>query len=136
MPLIQVNSTVQLDINEVLSGIAQLELSELEKFVHQVSYILAKKKVPSPPERELQLITKIYAPLKPTTQNRYDVLVEKMQTETISKEEHAELLKLTEIAEQHNVEWLQALVELSQIRQLSVDEVMTQLGISKRTHHL
>lgn len=137
MPSVQIKSN-QYDFNEILSGLSNLNTSELEQFIKQASNVLARKKTPNPPEKELILIAKIYQALDNSTQKRYDELSTKMNAEKmgqgkISPKEHAELLKLVAVTEQHNVEWLSSVVELAKLRKTSVDEIVKQLGIQSPT---
>jgi hypothetical protein len=132
MQLIEIQKGVQIGFDDMVQGAAQMETSELEKFTDQLSHILARRKTPSPSERELALISKIYETLQPETQKRYDGLQAKLSSETISETEYNELLGLTKIAEEHNVHWLQAVVELAQLRNVSPQEVIRQLGLNKR----
>lgn len=99
----------------------------------EIHRIIARKKVPQPSERELELINIIYQPLPLKIQNRYDELVAKNLEGTLSNEEHEEVLKLVEVAETHNVQWLATLVELSEIRAVSVEKVKEQLGVKRQT---
>ncbi|TAK47411.1 MAG: STAS/SEC14 domain-containing protein [Saprospiraceae bacterium] len=132
MTTVEIKPNVKVNLDELFNGVSKLATPELEKFVDKISYIIARRKVPQPARRELELLAKIYEPLAPKTQQRYDLLYARMQQETITDEEHKELLKLIEISEQYNVEWLEALIELAQLKGISVEELMKQLGLNKR----
>ena len=107
-----------------------MDISSLEKFSEEINRLIARKKVLTPSERELELIHNIYQPLDKETQLRYDNLVEKNLAETLSPEEHIELLSLVKTVEQHNLEWLEALAELAHLRELPIEQVKEQLGIT------
>lgn len=133
MPSIQINSN-QYDLNELVNEISKLKTPDLEKFLNQINYTIARNKVTNPSEKELKLIAIIYKPLAEKTQKRYDELTEKLNKEVISKKEHKELLKLIEVAEQHNLKYLKAISELAQLRKTTISKVIKQLGLDKRKH--
>ncbi len=118
------------ELSEVINEIAKLEAQELESFIQEINYLLARKKVPNPTKKELQLITKLYKSLDNNTQKRYDDLTKKLNDESISEKEHEELLTLVETTEAHNINWLQTITELAQLRKTSVEKVIQQLGVT------
>jgi HNH endonuclease len=126
---IQVQSEINLTVPEVLKGISKLETSELEDFFQHVGMLVARRKSPSLPVREsvlLQIINRGY-PLE--LQARYTTLSAKLLTEQITDVEHEELLTLVVQLEQKNAERLQALLELAQIRGLSLEALMEDLNL-------
>jgi hypothetical protein len=68
------------------------------------------------------------------TRQRYAVLHEKLLDETLTTEEHQELGGLIERIEQADVERLTRLIELAQLRSISLDALMTQLGIRRSAY--
>lgn len=68
------------------------------------------------------------SPFPANAQQRYDELFEKLQDEQITKAEYKELMQLVEQAEQHNLEWLEALVKLADLRGVSIQEIKNQLN--------
>jgi uncharacterized protein YnzC (UPF0291/DUF896 family) len=62
-------------------------------------------------------------------QARFDELVAKRQDESLTTEEHQELLRLIEKVENMDVARIEAFAELAHLRGISVDELMDQLGI-------
>lgn len=129
MAAIEIQKGVKVSLEELLDGVSQMDLSSLEKFSDEINRLIARKKHPRPTERELELISQIYQPLEEKIQLRYDELFNKNSEDKLTKKEHKELLKLVEVAENHNVKWLAALVELAQLRGVSIEEVKNQLGI-------
>jgi hypothetical protein len=131
---IQVHSEINLTVPEVLKGISKLETSELEDFFQHVGMLVARRKSPSLPVREsvlLQIINRGY-PLE--LQARYTTLSAKLLTEQITDVEHEELLTLVVQLEQKNAERLQALLELAQIRGLSLEALMEDLNLTPPGH--
>jgi hypothetical protein len=80
-------------------------------------------------KRETELFLKINRALPEDKQQRYDQLTEKRSEETLTSEEHVELLELIEEMEQIWAERLQAIIDLAKLRKTSPQEMMRQLGV-------
>jgi predicted transcriptional regulator len=65
-------------------------------------------------------------------QDKYNVLVKKRHNETLTDVEYQELLNLTAQVESINNQRLLHLIELSKLRNESLDEVMSSLEIKPR----
>lgn len=88
-----------------------------------------KVKAPRLSKKETELFLKINRTLPEDKQQCYDELTEKRFEETLTKKEHAELLRLIEDIEQIWVERLQAVIDLAKLRKISPREMMRQLGV-------
>jgi hypothetical protein len=88
------------------------------------------QKLEHSPATESSLLQKIGQPLPTAIQARYNDLRVKLQAEILTPAEHQELLNLTDTIEQFDAEWLQHLLALAQLRQVSLPELMNQLNIS------
>jgi hypothetical protein len=132
MPKVQVMSQVEID--ELLQGVARLGSRDLEQFADRVQALRAHRRAPSLPKREAELLQLINHGLPAEVRQRYDALNDKLHAETITDEEHQELLGLIEQVKQADAERLRNLVELAQLRQLSLDELMEQLGLRRATY--
>ena len=122
------NNTI-VNFPELVSAVSQMETKELEQFLHQMSIVLARKKSPLS-TRELELIDFVYK--KFPLQEEYDFLQNKKNNDSLTEEEYQTLLILVEKSEAHNVEWLKSMIELAQIRAISLKELMLQLGFKDR----
>ena len=120
---------------QLLEGVAQLETTELENFLTQASLLLAQRKATALPTTESDLLKKINQGLPTDIQQRYDALREKLRREELSSAEHEELLEFVDVVEQASAERLQHLIALSQLRQVSLDELLQQLDIHPPTVH-
>lgn len=129
MVTVRVTSEVSLDLDQLLSGVAQLDTAELRTFVEQVSLMLAQRQAASLPELEASLLQAINQGLPEAVQCRYNELQGKLQANEIAPAEHQELLGLIDVVEQAEADRLQALVELAQIQGLSLPELMEQLNL-------
>lgn len=129
MATVQIESKINLDIEQLLTGVAQLDTPELEQFLAGVSLLLSHRKAESSADLEADLLQKINQGLPADVQQRYDTLRAKLQNETITEAEHQELLTLVDVVEQTDTERLDHLIALSQLRQVSLDDLLKQLEI-------
>lgn len=134
MPKVHVTSQIEIDLDEVLQGLARLETKELEQFVEQVMALQAQRRAPSLPKDETELIQQINRGLPADIRQRYDALNAKLHDETITPQEHEELLTLIDRIELADAERMQRLVALARFRGVSVDTLMEQLGIRRTTY--
>lgn len=134
MSKIQVNSQIELDVETILAGIAQLDSQELEKFSFSVMALNARRKAPSVSLEESQLLTRINHGVPTEVRMRYQLLNEKLHEDQITADEHQELLGLIDQIEMADAERLRALIELARVRGTSVEAVMQQLQIRQPTY--
>ena len=134
MPTVQVTSRIEIDFEEVLKGMARLQMKDPERFVDQVIALQAQRRAPSLPKNEAELLQKINQGLPDEVRKRYEELNGKLHEETITPEEHQELLQLVDRIELADAERLQHLIELASIRNVSVDTLLNQLDIRRPVH--
>lgn len=132
---VQVTSEINIQMDEVLDGVSKLDTPELEQFFNQVSILLAQRKAPHLSPQEATLLQKINQGLPEALLQRYGELTEKLRAETISVLEQQALHQLIDQIELADAERLQYLIELAQLRGVSLDELMAQLGISTPSPH-
>jgi hypothetical protein len=132
---VQVTSQIEIDLDEVLKSVAQLEPNELEQVVNQLIAIQARRRAVSLSTTETDLLQQINQGLPPTIRPRYEELNAKLHEETITPAEHEELLQLSDQIEQADAERLQHLIALAQLRQVSIDTLMDQIGIRRLPVH-
>lgn len=122
---------MEVTTENLLGVVLQMPETEFNRFVEKAKK-LRQTPTKSPwTKREVELIKKINeCGFSAEEQNRFDELVEKRRDEKISRRELQELIELTEKAESLNVERLQHLVKLAKTKKVSLDEIMTMLGIS------
>ncbi len=131
MPSVQVTSRIEIDFEEVLQGIARLRMTDLERFVDRVIALQAQRRAPSLPKHEAELLQKINQGLPIEIRQRYEELNDKLHEETITPEEHQEFLQLVDRLELADAERLRHLIELADIRNVTVDTLMNQLDIRR-----
>lgn len=131
MPSIEIKPAIKVGMEEILDGISNLDTPDLEVFLQEVAHLLAKRKTKTLPKRESELLLKINeSMLTADEQTLYDQLYERLQAENITEEEHHQLMELIQRRERRGVEKLTYVVELSQLRKVSLKDLMDNLGIS------
>ena len=120
---------IQMSSEELLKAVSQLSLPDLEQFVDQVIALQAQRRANNLPQTEAELLLKINQVIPSDIQKQYDELVIKRQTETLTTEEHKQLLNFTEQIEKLQTQRIEYLVELARIRRISLTELMENLGI-------
>ena len=90
---------------------------------------LVESKAPRLSKKETELFLIINQALPTNQQKRIEELTEKMEFESITDAEHAELLQLTDAMEIAQVKRLKAVAELAKVRNVSLSEMMRQLGL-------
>ncbi len=121
---IKIRKEVDLGFEDILNGFSELDTKDLEKFMQRIGLLIARRKVAYLPERESSLLMKINKAIPAVLQKRYEYLLTKNREETITPTEHEELLKVIEKVETKNAERLENLIELSSIRNISLDALM------------
>ena len=134
MPKVHVTSQIEIDLDEVLHGLAQLGTQELEQFIDKILALQAQRRAPSLPKDETELLQHINCGLPADIRQRYDALNAKLHDETITPEEHEELLRLIDRFELADAERMQRLIALARLRSVSVDTLMEQPGIRRATY--
>lgn len=114
---------------EIFSAIELLDINEVEKLIRRVLQMQARRRTPMLSARESELLEQIYQEKRPGFQMRFDELTTKRREFTLTPEEYAELLELTNESECFTVRRLEALVELAQLRRLTLPVLMKRLGL-------
>lgn len=127
MTTIQLQDEVSLA--DLLQGVQHLDSSALEQFADEVMLLRAKRRAPSLSTAETDLLREINQGLPESTRLRFRDLKEKRDAATLTPAEHEELLAIIEQVEMRDVERLQALTKLAAIRNVSVRQLMHQLGL-------
>lgn len=126
--------TIRIETEQLLHAALQLPRAELEQFVARRLMLSIRQNTPRLTQAESELLLKIKQGLPPAMQQKLDELIAKRQTQTLTSEEHQELMRLTEHIEKADAERLQHLLKLASLRNISLDELMQQLGIHPVPH--
>lgn len=82
--------------------------------------------------QESKLLTQINAGLAEELWERYDRLVSKRRAQTLTPQEHRELMQLTNTIEEDNAHRIRLLAQLARLRNVPLPSVMRELGIRPR----
>jgi hypothetical protein len=97
MPAIQL--TADLSSEQLLQAVTQLSPRELTKFLKQVAAVRPPQAEHTLSRRESELLLKINQGVPELIQQRYDDLIAKRRAQTLTPDEYAELLSLTDQVE-------------------------------------
>lgn len=125
-------SPPKLNPEQILEQMGQLALSDLEQVMNKGYYLLAEKKAPHLSKRETELFREINDGFDEVFWYRYKELRGKLEDETMTPTENEEFLKMNEEVEAKNVIRLRSVAELAQLRQMSIPDLMNQLGLIKQ----
>lgn len=123
--------TLQIATDQLLEAARQLPPPEFNQLLERLLAWRGQlmNAAPRLSAAETDLLLKINQGFAPAQQQRYDELLEKRDARTLTPAEYQELLDLTDQVEAFNVERVQALADLARLRQVSLPEVMRQLGL-------
>lgn len=121
---------MQASTAQLLETVEQLPPQELEEFLLQILKVQAHRQTPSLTEVESGLLLIINQGPSSAFRERLNHLVLKRQSLEIEESELTQLIEMTEQVELWNVERIQALIKLGQIRGRSLPEIMQDLGIN------
>src|SRR5262245_6367659 len=91
MPTVQIEA--HLSRAQLLQAVKQLPSAELDEFADEVLALRAHRRAPGVGPAETDLLLKINQGLPDAVRQRYRELIAKRQDETLTSEEHAELLQ-------------------------------------------
>ncbi len=115
--------------DSLLDAVGKLPPDQLDAFVEQVIQLRAQTVAPSLSQEESELMARINAALSEPDEARYRQLKDRRDAELLMPNEHAELLALSNRAEELNADRVAALTELARLRRTSLRGLMKQLGI-------
>ena len=132
MPILQIQTEVSK--NDLLRGVEQLNTTDLEDFIREILQIKAKRKAAKINKKEAELLFTINHNFNEIEQIRFDELIKKRQSYTITEKELDELKSLSTYSEEIAVERVKALTELAALRNTTVRELMKELDVKPRNY--
>lgn len=127
MPTVKIEA--QMSALDLLQAVQQLSQPELEQFIEQIIQVKAQRIAPSLSTKESELLIKINQDLPQELRHIYQNLMEKRNQEILTKSEYQQLLELTEQVEKYQAQRLEYLTQLAQMRQISLTNLITQMGL-------
>lgn len=132
MQTIPINSRFHLDMQTLLDGIAQLDNQSLEQFAEKVNTLVAKRKTVSLSERETILLKEINKGIPAKISERFHELQTKQRQSTLSSKERKELNNLVDTVEMIEANRLEAMIQLSQLWNISLNQLREKLQIKSK----
>jgi hypothetical protein len=112
-----------------------MPLLELERFGQAINALITQKRTTDKSYRERFLLGKInQTALGKEKIERYQLLVRKLESETITDAEYAEFMQLADYEEKIRYERLTYLAELSELRSIPLYELMQNMGLNRPAH--
>ncbi|MBW4620179.1 MAG: STAS/SEC14 domain-containing protein [Cyanosarcina radialis HA8281-LM2] len=123
-----------MSLEELIKEVDRLDENDLDRLLHQVVFLRARRKAKVLPETEAQLLLQINQGIPADIRDRYQILRQKREAETLTDTEYNALIDLSDRIEQIGVQRLEALANLALLRQVSLLDLMETLGIQPVTY--
>ena len=117
-------------VTTLFQEVERLDNRSLDTFIDNILSLRLQRKTSDKQKEEVDLLQKINKSLSIKEIDRFNALLEKQYEDDITEQEYAELLVLVNKIEKLNVKRLKYLISLAQLRNVTVREVMNQLGLS------
>lgn len=128
MTTVQVQT--EIDAHGLLLGVSRMPLNELEAFVRELNALITRRKEADPKYQEKALLHKINQTVLPDKKaERYALLMQKLEPDTMTESEHNEFMNLVTEEEALRNERVKYLIELAQLRNISLLTLMNSLGL-------
>jgi hypothetical protein len=118
-----------MSVDELLRAVDDLSEPDLENLLNRTLFVRARRRGPIATPEESTLLRAINQGIPAELSDRYEILADKRDDETLTEAEYQELLNIAEQIEAFGVKRLEALVKLSDQRQVPLLQLMADLGI-------
>ena len=126
---------VENTIPNLLGGFSEMPLKDLERFIKELNALAIRKRLLDTGKQDKILLRKINETvLSEPLMAQYIDLQEKMEVENLTDADYQELLNLVDKEEKIRNKRFQYLLELSQLRGISLTELMNNLGLNILNH--
>ena len=126
---------IQIETEQLLHAALRLPTPELKQCITRLLSLKAREDAPVLSGREDELLLKVSQGPATATQQRLNELIDKRQSYLITEAELQELIQLTHQVEAFDSKRLENLIELAQLRQVSLEFLIKQLGLKPIPHH-
>ena len=124
-----------IDSQRLLRDADRMPVPELERFMKEINALLRRKRTHDKTLRERQLLYKINKTvLGATKTERYHVLIEKMEVGKMTDAEQTEFEILANQEEKQRNLRVKYMIELAQLRAVTLPQVMESLGLIPLSH--
>jgi hypothetical protein len=118
-----------MSVDELLKAVDDLSEPDLDHLVDRALFVRARRKANVLTPDETILLSQINQGIPAKLHDRYEILLEKRDDETLTEAEYAELLDISNQIEAFGVKRIEALAKLATIRQVPLLKLMDDLGI-------
>jgi hypothetical protein len=122
-----------MSLDEILAAADRLDEPSLDQLLQQVSLLRARRKAPLLSPEESGLLQQINQGLPDEIDRRSQALREKSQNGTITAAEYTEFGQVNGLIEQLAAKRIEALIKLSELRQVPFMQLIDDLGIQGPT---
>ncbi len=119
-----------ISFNDLVNEAVNLEFQDYEKFVKQVSLLRSKKQLAGKQTKETALLEKINNGFPVEKWTKMQELDDKLEASSIDEEDMKLLSALTDEYEQFIVQRLSWIKKLALLRNVSIDKIMAELGMT------
>ena len=117
---------------ELLTGAERLSTNDFEALFENLKRLRITRQPSPPPSPENDLLEKIKLPfLSQKESERYDFLYQQFREQNIDPVDYQELVSILQKREMAAAMQLENLVKLSELRNISLDSLKTELGLDK-----
>jgi hypothetical protein len=122
---------MEMTVSEILNSAKSLENKKLDELFSALFALrLQRNGTTVLSDLETNLLRNINTEFNPTSLDRLKYLDWKMEFGALTSSEESELLQLAEAFENYSVERLKHLSQLAMLRQVSIDQLIAQLGLN------
>ena len=133
MTKIQIHT--EIDTQGLLASVSQIPVNELENFVQELNAVITRRKTNNKEYRERALLSQINKTVLPNNKaERYVSLHLKLEAETLTESEYQEFMDLVAQEEILRNERVKYLIELAQLRAVTLPQLMNSLGLNMGTN--
>jgi hypothetical protein len=118
-----------MSVDELLKAVDDLSEPDLDHLVDRALFVRARRKANVLTADETTLLSQINQGIPVKLHDRYEILLERRDDETLTEAEYAELLDIGDQIEAFGVKRIEALAKLATIRQVPLPKLMDDLGI-------
>lgn len=121
----------EIDLQTLLTRLFQMKIYELESIAQELNALIVRKKHKTSKSQDAELLLSINeCVLNVEKLRKYKVLLQKLENETITEKENKISLNLVKEEEGLRNQRIGYMVQLAQLRQISLGELMIELGIT------
>ena len=127
MSTMQVNAAVTTE--SLLAAAESLSVEQLDDLVARMLKVRAQRRSAVLSHEESELLQAVNQSLSSDDLSRYRELIAKRDDESLSESEHKELRELTSVVERYDVERVEAIGKLADLRGTTLRELAADLGL-------